>query len=204
MQGGISLKFDNKKKIKQTALDLFGQKGYEETSLSDIAAVVGIKKPSIYNHFSSKEEIFTDVIEDLIKSEITSYHKLHEIEHPGSAIEQVRRVFDSFCHRLLTTKEARLWKRVSFYPPDPFKEFISKKFYELEVEYSRLLRSIHDSGKRNGYFMHIDVDQFTASFLCLIDGVFLEHHYYTEEIFKERIESIWKVYELGLTNNKGV
>lgn len=195
---------DNKRKIKETALDLFGQKGYEETSLSDIAAVVGIKKPSIYNHFSSKEEIFTEVIEDLIQSEINSYHRLYDNEYAGSAIEQVRKVFDSFCHRLLTTQEARLWKRVSFYPPEPFKGFISKKFYELEVEYSQLLRSIHDSGKRSGYFMHIDVEQFTASFLCLIDGVFLEHHYYTEEIFKERIESVWKVYELGLTNSKGV
>ena len=198
------MKMDNKKKIKETALDLFGQKGYEETSLSDIATVVGIKKPSIYNHFSSKEEIFTEVIEDLIQSEINSYHRLYDNEYPGSAIEQVRKVFDSFCHRLLTTQEARLWKRVSFYPPEPFKEFISKKFYELEVEYSQLLRSIHDSGKRSGYFMHINVEQFTASFLCLIDGVFLEHHYYTEEIFKERIESVWKVYELGLTNSKGV
>lgn len=44
-------------KIKQVAMTLFGRKGYEETSLVDIATGVGIKKPSIYNHFQSRSHI---------------------------------------------------------------------------------------------------------------------------------------------------
>ena len=38
-------------------MDLFAEKGYTETSVRDITAVVGINPSSIYNHFSSKEDI---------------------------------------------------------------------------------------------------------------------------------------------------
>lgn len=53
---------DRKDGLLQIARDLFTEKGYE-TSLSDIAAVAGMKVPSLYSHFSSKDELFTIVIE---------------------------------------------------------------------------------------------------------------------------------------------
>ena len=39
------------------AARLFRQKGYERTTVRDIAAAVGIQSGSIFHHFSSKEEI---------------------------------------------------------------------------------------------------------------------------------------------------
>lgn len=43
------------------AARLFGNKGYENTSMRDIAAAVGILPGSLYHHFPSKEELFTAV-----------------------------------------------------------------------------------------------------------------------------------------------
>lgn len=39
------------------AAELFNQKGYSGSSLSDITELTGIKKGGIYRHFSSKDEI---------------------------------------------------------------------------------------------------------------------------------------------------
>ena len=47
---------DTALRIKQTALGLFTEYGFEGTSMSDIAKAVGIKTPSIYAHNESKEQ----------------------------------------------------------------------------------------------------------------------------------------------------
>ena len=40
---------------------MFGVKGYENTSVRDIAAAIGILPGSLYHHFESKEELFVAV-----------------------------------------------------------------------------------------------------------------------------------------------
>lgn len=55
-----------KDRILDASLSLFASKGYEATSMADIAEAVGIRKPSLYSHFESKREIAT-VIEERTK-----------------------------------------------------------------------------------------------------------------------------------------
>lgn len=54
-----------KEKILEAALRLFSSKGYEAISMEDIAQKVGIKAPSIYKHFKSKDSIFQSLIQEL-------------------------------------------------------------------------------------------------------------------------------------------
>lgn len=48
-------------RIVDAALDLFSTRGYEGTSIRDIAAAVGMTTASLYYHFSSKDELFVMV-----------------------------------------------------------------------------------------------------------------------------------------------
>ena len=56
---------NTKEKIFDVSLELFSKKGYDSVSLREIAEEVGIKKSSIYSHYSSKESILTDIFEYL-------------------------------------------------------------------------------------------------------------------------------------------
>ena len=49
-----------KQKIQIAAAQLFRKQGYNGTYLSEIAKLVGIQAPSIYNHFASKQELLKD------------------------------------------------------------------------------------------------------------------------------------------------
>lgn len=53
-----------KERILHQALRLFSQKGYDAVSVEQIATAVGIKAPSLYKHFKSKQEIFDAIFEE--------------------------------------------------------------------------------------------------------------------------------------------
>lgn len=52
-----------KEEILLSTLDLASKYGLKSLSMSQIADSVGIKKPSLYNHFSSKEELIKEMYE---------------------------------------------------------------------------------------------------------------------------------------------
>lgn len=56
------MEISTKQKILDAALTLFSEKGYESVSVGEIAGAVGIKAPSLYKHYKSKQEIFDSIL----------------------------------------------------------------------------------------------------------------------------------------------
>lgn len=56
-----------KRKIFETSMKLFAEKGYDATSIEEITSIVGVAKGTLYYHFSSKEEIFHFLIDEGMK-----------------------------------------------------------------------------------------------------------------------------------------
>ena len=57
--------------ILSSARKLFASRGFESTSMDDIAAEAGVAKGAIYHHFASKQEIFAQVL-DALQAEIAA------------------------------------------------------------------------------------------------------------------------------------
>ncbi|MFD9939624.1 TetR/AcrR family transcriptional regulator [Nonomuraea sp. NPDC059023] len=58
---------DTKSRIQAVARELFLAKGLQKTSLQDIADRLGITKPALYYHFSSREELVRSIVEPLFQ-----------------------------------------------------------------------------------------------------------------------------------------
>lgn len=54
-----------KERIIEEALTLFAEKGYQGTSVKNIADAVGIKDSSLYKHYKSKQEIFDTIVQEM-------------------------------------------------------------------------------------------------------------------------------------------
>lgn len=54
-------------RILDAAENIFAAKGYSATSLGDVADRVGIRTPSLYNHFKNKEALYEAVLERLLE-----------------------------------------------------------------------------------------------------------------------------------------
>ncbi len=52
-----------RERILDAALQCFAEQGYSRTSLRQLAAHVGIRAPSLYNHFANKREIMQALLE---------------------------------------------------------------------------------------------------------------------------------------------
>jgi len=57
---------DTRERAIEVALELFTEQGYDKTSLREIAERLGIKKASLYYHFSSKEALLAGIMESLL------------------------------------------------------------------------------------------------------------------------------------------
>ena len=68
---------DTKSRILDAALTLFSDKGYANVFVSEIAERVGIKAPSLYKHFESKQAIFDALIREMNNNFLKQAGMLH-------------------------------------------------------------------------------------------------------------------------------
>ena len=52
-----------RERILDAAEEIFAERGFEGTTLRDVAARVGLRNPSLYNHFDSKDDLYAAVLE---------------------------------------------------------------------------------------------------------------------------------------------
>lgn len=78
---------DTKTRILETALELFAQRGYLGTSMSDIAKQLGITKAALYKHYTSKWEILNRIVERMnrLDQERAQAYEMPETEPDGFA-----------------------------------------------------------------------------------------------------------------------
>jgi AcrR family transcriptional regulator len=76
-----------REELTRIAARLFAEKGYQGTSLADLAEEVGMQKPSLYHHIASKEDLLWEVASD----GAAAFHAaLDAVPERAAAVEKIR------------------------------------------------------------------------------------------------------------------
>ncbi|HJB17034.1 MAG TPA: TetR/AcrR family transcriptional regulator [Candidatus Blautia excrementipullorum] len=77
---------ERKQEIFDAALKLFGEKGYEKTTITDIAKSIGVAQGLCYRYFPSKEVLFDSAIEQY--ADILAAQFVKTAEHTHMPLKQ--------------------------------------------------------------------------------------------------------------------
>lgn len=141
-----------KRRIFNTAIKMFSEKGYDNTSVEEITAIAGVAKGSLYYHFSKKEDIFDMLLKEgfeLLKNNIEIKTK-----NCTTALEKIKAViliqikvivkYEYF----LNVVFSQLWGE----------EEKNKKCKKAVFQYIKIIEKIVNEGIANGEFYDGDVE----------------------------------------------
>jgi len=134
---------------------LFWKKGYQGTSMKDIAKAFGCNPANIYNYFPNKQALLFEIIK--IQTEQTiSYIKHLENDEEGKPIEQLRYVISKHLNYVLTyRKSSKLLFDIGLDSLSPAKR---KEIVALRDEYDGILGKVIRRGIQSGDFAkNIDI-----------------------------------------------
>jgi AcrR family transcriptional regulator len=150
-----------KEQIADTFQKHFSHFGYKKTSVDEIAQALKISKKTIYQHFSSKEEIFYYVVYRIAGQYRNKMAKKLEQwpTYPEKLAELIRLIF----------AEARKWLKQK---NDPFEFKYKYEIAELAFgdAYEELIKKVIREGVEQGEFTPVQVDITTR----FIQGVIAE------------------------------
>ncbi|MCK4789903.1 MAG: TetR family transcriptional regulator [Desulfobacteraceae bacterium] len=132
---------------------LFWKKGYNATSMRDLAAAYGCKPANIYNFFLNKEEILYEVLLEEMEQIIDPIKHLEE-DDDTSPIEQLRVIIES--HLNVTLSYRRSAKLLFDVALDSLSTAKRKEIVDLRDTYDRIIRKVIRRGKEIGCFPAID------------------------------------------------
>jgi len=133
--------------IKNVALQLFKEKGFQKTSMREISEVVGMGKSSLYDFFDSKDEIIVFAYEEAMR---TIIEKTKEIVASEPSLEQCLR--NIMRNNLVYTKENNHFIGWLNTEASYLNEAYQKRFNEIRYSYQDIVQSVIEKGTAEGLF----------------------------------------------------
>jgi len=195
---------DTKDEILNEAFKLFAEKGYN-TSMSDIAKKVGIKVPSIYSHFQSKDAIIYLVMIKEIRNFFDNLN--NQICILDKENEKSESKLKTFCFFVFTyfskPDRIRFWKNIALIHNQEIRKISCEMVKENELKIAQLLKIIFLEARRKGeiQFESLEGSVFLLSVMIkgVLDSIFIynETAYIMTDLdsYKNRI---WQAYWDGI------
>lgn len=166
--------------ILEKALDLFANQGYFGTSMDDIAKAVGIKKASLYSHYSGKESIFTAVFDGILEDYNDFIEKLTSFDGDTKAPDMLAKIFSGYVKNCRNNNKMVFWDRYYYYPPEYLKEYIYNKTYTTEMKFIEKITRVVEAGIDRGELSDKTAENMALSYYYMMIGFAMGIKFYDE------------------------
>ncbi len=169
--------------IIEAARQIFMEKGFAATSMGDIAAAVGINRPSLHYYFRTKERLYETVSEQIIERFIPSIHDVMKQEI--SWHDRIAAIVEIYFNMLVENPQLPLFAIREVHRDA--RHFV-QTVMELEVgQYLYRMKDILLAGMENGHIKKMPVEFLFYTFYGLLLIPFISHPV-TNELFPQSEE----------------
>ncbi len=160
---------DPRETILSNAMKLFGQKGFEGTSIRDIAKAGGVNLAMINYYFGSKEKLFEQVVEYKSSSIRVVFAELDKSSI--SQIEKIDKIIDSYIERMFTNPQFHhlLHRELSLDQRPQMHDAIT----EILLRNVVTITSIIQKGIDTGEFKNVDAQLTIATLIGTINHLLI-------------------------------
>jgi len=175
-----------REEILATALEHFARKGYDRTSVREIARESGLSQAGLLHHFSTKEELFLEVLRrrDDREGDLEGQRHVHSVGHLKQAI----------AHNVEEPGLVRLFVAMSAESVDeesPARSFFEERYDWLRSELAQDVRARQDAGEVPA---ELDADGIASLLVAAADGLQLQWLLQPDRIdMPERFALLWSL-----------
>ncbi len=149
---------ERKVTILSTALEVFAKEGYHDSNLSLIAEAAGISRPTVYQYFHNKDEIYYYAVKLITGKLFAKYSAIAWGNDGGDEIDRMKLILSDIIDTAVENEQALMnlmdvmvsAKREGV----DFADVIHHRTAKLSILFKRLLRQAID----NSHIRKIDID----------------------------------------------
>lgn len=184
-------KEEKKREIALSSIDVFIEKGLQRATVEEIAKNAGVAKGTVYNYFSSKEEIVVTIWDyfETVRAEYVD----NEVKNINSTKEKFKVYFQfyKFIDEKLLDKLFFLYREylgaiLLNHSETLFEDF--KKHYEFEFKY---IKTFFTEGVESGELKDINIEYSTKSFISMTKGLIIDSKYYNSNAL-EALDDLYR------------
>ena len=129
---------DSRQEILRTAARLFQQRGYDATSMNDVAAALKLSKGGLYHHFQSKDEILFEIMNHAM--EITSERVLAPVRNISDPEDRLRALIRRHMEVVLSPMDREI--TVMLHENHPLPPALRKRINQRKKEYVHFVEGV--------------------------------------------------------------
>ena len=191
-----------KQEILEHSLTLFMKQGYEGASMSDIASATGIKKASLYAHYSGKEEIFSAVFSGVVEEYRAMMQSLTLRREDESALTRLERMFRAFLRYCHENERMYFWDRYFYFPPEFIRARMEQETKETQGEFLVAISQAISEGISRGEIRPQPVQSAALAYYYLMIGLSMSVKLYEREALERDISLAWAGLARGLRSEE--